>query len=148
MLHGSTQWQALLQLSLEVPQHIPKKVHKSFIIIVNDLCNIYRFAYFARKVHDINIYRFPVKYMDHTTFSRILYLLAILYLRFGNHYIISCPPGTTPSTLGNCVTCPVSYYCPPNRNPQPCPPGYVCPGGSSYPYPSQERIKRSPFVAA
>ena len=46
----------------------------------------------------------------------------------------SCPPGTSPSPLKNCVSCPGGYYCP-NLASTPilCPAGFFCGGGAGYP---------------
>ena len=78
----------------------------------------------------------------------IISIFTILFIQ-GTNTFISCPAGTFPSPLGNCVSCPSGFYCPlgiiypllcPNYHfcsggssfPIQCPPGWNCPPGTSF----------------
>lgn len=63
-----------------------------------------------------------------------MYIVFLLFIHV-TVAIISCPAGTYVSNLGNCVTCPIGYYCP-NQTIQPlqCPTTTFCPHGSAFPY--------------
>ena len=64
-------------------------------------------------------------------------MLPFLFFIFSistTYSIVSCPPGTYTSPLGNCVTCLPGFFCEPfQAQPTVCPNGFFCAAGSAFP---------------